>query len=82
MRLPAELSRVVMKWSNVTARIAAALVAAAFVLGGCYDPLFPHDAPRTQFEIYDRMRNTYSPADEPDVYGRPKPALRERLTQS
>jgi hypothetical protein len=64
------------------------LLAAVFVTGmallmsGCYDPLFPADAPRTQFEIYDRMRDNYAPADEPDVFGRPKPALRQRLTES
>jgi hypothetical protein len=55
---------------------------ALLLLGGCQDPLFPPDAPRTQFEIYDRMRNDFSPSDQPDVFGRPQPALRERLSQS
>jgi hypothetical protein len=50
-------------------------------LGGCQEVLFPSDVPRTQFEIYDRMRNQYAPPEEPDVFGRPQPALRERLSQ-
>ena len=50
-------------------------------LAGCQKALFPRNAPRTQYEIYDRMRNRYVPLTEPDVFGRPQPALRARLTQ-
>lgn len=49
-------------------------------LGGCYKPLFPRDAPRTQYETYDRMRSRYTPLEEPDVFGNPQPALRARLS--
>jgi hypothetical protein len=48
-------------------------------LAGCYKPLFPPEAPRTQFETYDRMRSRYVPLEEPDVFGTPQPALRARL---
>jgi hypothetical protein len=61
---------------------AACMLMLIHALGGCYDPLFPADTPRTQFEIYDRMRNNYAPADQPDVFGKPQPALRERLSPS
>ena len=65
-------------------RVVARLVLiglAMLCLGGCYKPLFPKNAPRTQFETYDRMRNRYRPLEEPDVFGNPKPALRARLSQ-
>ena len=52
------------------------------LLGGCQRALFPIDAPRTQFETYDRMRHRYVPTEEPDVFGNPQPALRERLMRS
>jgi hypothetical protein len=51
-------------------------------LCGCQKPLFPKDAPRTQYETYDRMRNKNAPLQEPDVFGNPQPALRARLSQS
>ena len=49
-------------------------------LSGCYKPLFPRDATRTQFETYDLMRHRYQPLEEPDVFGNPQPALRARLS--
>lgn len=57
-------------------------VSAAMVLGlgACAKPLFPENAPRTQFETFDSMRSGAAPAEEPDVFGRPQPALRARLT--
>lgn len=55
-------------------------VAAACLAGGCQKALFPQDAPRTQFERYDTLRGGATPAEEPDVFGRPQPALRARLT--
>jgi hypothetical protein len=48
-------------------------------LGGCAKPLFPENAPRTQFEKFDSMRSGAPPKDEPDVFGTPQPALRARL---
>ncbi len=50
--------------------------------GGCYKPLFPETASRTQFETYDLMRQRYVPTEEPDVFGNPQPALRARLTRT
>lgn len=58
----------------------AALGATCSLLGGCVKPLFPEDAPRTQFENYDRMRSRYVPLEEPDVFGNMQPALRARLS--
>lgn len=58
------------------------LVTAAFCLGGCAKALFPSNQPRTQYEAHDRVRDRYTPLTEPDVFGRPRPALRERLSQS
>jgi hypothetical protein len=61
----------------------AALSALAAALGstGCQRTLFPSDLPRNQFETHDRMRQVYTPLEEPDVFGTPQPALRARLTQ-
>jgi hypothetical protein len=56
--------------------VAAAL---AIALPGCQRVLFPENEPRTQYEKYDMMRNRYTPASEPDVFGNPQPALRARL---
>lgn len=46
---------------------------------GCAKPLFPDNAPRTQFEKFDAMRSGAAPKEEPDVFGTPQPALRARL---
>lgn len=48
--------------------------------GGCQKALFPDNTPRTQFERYDTLRGGAAPAEEPDVFGRPQPALRARLS--
>lgn len=51
------------------------------VLGaGCQRVLFPEDAPRTQFETHDRLRNRYAPLHDVDEFGRQQPALRSRLS--
>ncbi len=56
------------------------LAAACLVAGaGCHKALFPKDEPRTQFEMHDRMRGGYTPLEEPDVFGNPRPNLRSRL---
>jgi hypothetical protein len=57
-----------------------ALVVVPCVAAGCAKPLFPENAPRTQFEKFDSMRSGAAPAEEPDIFGRPQPALRARLT--
>lgn len=51
------------------------------LLAGCHKALFPKDANRTQFESHDHMRRGFVPLEEPDVFGNPQPALRQRLTQ-
>lgn len=62
--------------------MAAALIGAGFVaMSGCARALFPRNAPRTQYETYDRLRNAWVPAEELDVFGNPQPALRSRLSQ-
>ena len=57
------------------------ICAAAALFAGCQEVLFPKNAPRTHFEAYDRMRIEAAPEEEYDVFGRPQPALRERLSQ-
>lgn len=68
--------------ARAVARVAMAVAAIAAAVGpvGCAKPLFPENAPRTQFEKFDSMRSGAAPAEEPDIFGRPQPALRARLT--
>ncbi len=66
--------------SALVAALASVLVAALGSMG-CQKTLFPSDLPRNQFETHDRMRQVYTPLEEPDVFGTPQPALRARLTQ-
>lgn len=58
----------------------AALVLGSAGLVSCAKPLFPENAPRTQFDNFEATRSGTPPAEEPDVFGRPQPALRARLT--
>ena len=58
-----------------------ATVVIVLATAGCQQTLFPPEAPRTQYEKYDRMRNRYTPTEEPDAFGNPRPALRARLSQ-
>ncbi len=69
-----------MRRSAVTWLVLGAMLLLAVPQAGCQKPLFPKDAPRTQFEVHDRMRSGYVPLEEPDVFGNPQPALRTRLT--
>lgn len=59
---------------------AALVLVLAPTLCGCQKQLFPESAPRTQFEQYDTLRSGGTPKEEPDVFGKPQPALRARLT--
>jgi len=54
----------------------------SFGLGtvGCQKVLFPKKSTRSQFEDYDRLRQRYVPMEVPDMFGKPRPALRARLT--
>ncbi len=49
---------------------------------GCQQSLFPSSEPRTQYEAHDRMRNRHTPLERPDPFGTPRPAVRERLSQT
>ncbi|MHC4108394.1 MAG: hypothetical protein ACYSTY_09955 [Planctomycetota bacterium] len=60
----------------------AATLGGLALLVGCQQALWPSNAPRSQFETYDRMHNRYVPIEEPDVFGHPRPALRARLSNS
>jgi hypothetical protein len=55
------------------------LLAAPFVGAGCQKVLFPASEPRTQYQRADTLRDRFTPLQEPDVFGNPKPALRARL---
>ncbi len=58
-----------------------ALLAVLLLSLGCQQALFPKSAPRTQFDMHDRMRSRSVPLEEPDVFGQPQPALRARLSR-
>ncbi|NBC10848.1 MAG: hypothetical protein GVY24_03820 [Planctomycetes bacterium] len=47
--------------------------------GGCADPLFPENMPRSPYDRYLALRGQSRPEVELDVNGREKPALRRRL---
>jgi hypothetical protein len=71
--------------ASARARLRTTLAAAAAAAGlaasaGCQKVLFPKDTPRSQFESYDTMRQRYVPMQVPDVFGKPRPALRARLS--
>ena len=56
-----------------------AITATLPVVVGCHKVLFPQTEPRTQYEKTDNLRDRFTPLQEPDVFGNPKPALRARL---
>jgi len=56
-------------------------VAITASLTGCSKPLFPDNTYRTQYDHYDRLRGEFVEARQTDAYGRPVPALRQRLRQ-
>lgn len=62
--------------------LATFALAALSPLTGCHKVLFPKKEPRSQFENYDNMRQKYVPMEVPDVFGKPQPALRQRLQSS
>jgi hypothetical protein len=61
--------------------IAVSYVAITATLTGCSKPLFPDNAYRTQYDQYDRLRGQFVEPRQTDPYGKPVPALRERLRQ-
>ncbi len=70
-----------MRRNAATGCAAVAGLLLAGTLAGCQKALFPKGETRTQFETNDRLRHGFVPLEEPDVFGNPQPALRERLTQ-
>ena len=58
----------------------AALVACAFVIGGCEKPIFTRDEPVSQFDRLQKVRNTSEPAYIPDEFGNLRPNLTGRLS--
>jgi hypothetical protein len=67
---------------RVAGIVVLAVCTAVVVVGGtgCQRVLFPDNAPRTQFESHDRLRNRSAPLQEFDEFGRQQPALRSRLS--
>jgi hypothetical protein len=55
------------------------LLLTPLVASGCQKVLFPASEPRTQYQRADTLRDRFTPLQEPDVFGNPKPALRARL---
>lgn len=67
-------------WSLLAGGMALALWGGVLLgMGGCQQPLFPEQMPRTQYERFDRLRGVYTPKESVGPYGDPVPALRERL---
>ena len=58
------------------------LALAPLLACGCQKVLFPQNEPRTQYQKADTLRDRFTPLQEPDVFGNPKPALRARLAPS
>lgn len=50
------------------------------VASACQKPLFTDNAPRTQFDTYDKLRQQNQSLLVPDEFGNPQPALRARLS--
>lgn len=72
--------RIVQRWRTGRLIVLAAVATGGLLGGiGCQKVLFDRNAPRTQFETHDRLRQRYIPLEEEDVFGNPQPALRARL---
>ncbi|GEM_PF-3421794 len=62
--------------------LVAVCVGITSALGGCTKPLFPDNTYRTQYDQYDRLRGSFVEPHQTDLYGKPVPALRQRLRQN
>lgn len=51
----------------------------AALAGGCEQPLFPADLPRTPYERYQQLHGDGRAMSEENAYGGQQPALRHRL---
>jgi hypothetical protein len=60
--------------------LAGVFCLAGVFLGGCEEPLFTSDLPRTQYERYDRLRGRYVPMERMSARGGTEPSLRDRLS--
>lgn len=74
-----QADRLVSAWRYVRPIAAAAVLAGMLVSSGCQDPLFPKDAPRSQYARYEALRGRERPEKQVNTFGREEPALRERL---
>ena len=61
------------------ALVSGVLGAAVILAGGCNQPLFPKDKPRSPYERYLAQRGKLAPQSELNTLGRRQPALRQRL---
>lgn len=66
-----------MAWKRMSMLTVAGVLLAG--MGGCIDPLFPEDTPRTPYDRYADLRGQSRPATEMKANGREGPALRQRL---
>ena len=64
---------------RTTFRLLAVVAVACVVAGGCQEPVFPEDQPRTPYERYQSLRGQERPAETTDAFGNPQPDLRARL---
>ncbi len=60
-------------------RVALALVMSGLISGCARKSLFPKKERRNQFEAYNTMRFGPQIIEQPDLFGLPETALRERL---
>jgi len=52
---------------------------AVAVAGGCQEPLFSGDEPRSQYDRFDVVRDQRAPGFVMDEFGRKRPNVRSRL---
>jgi len=71
------MRKIVLTRGRAAAALAALLAPAA--LAGCQKPLFPSEAPRTQFDRFDEVRNQSAPQYVQDEFGRRRPNIKGRL---
>lgn len=64
------------------ALLLASLAATALISGGCQEPLFTEDQPRSQFDRFDAVRDRRAPQYYFDEFGNRRPNLRARLLQT
>jgi hypothetical protein len=66
-------------WRSVAVIVTFLIGFGMVIVPGCTKPLFPDTAARTQFDSYDIQRGQFVEQRQYDPYGKPIPAIRERL---